>query len=135
MNKKKNPLSINGIEEWMEQFFIDPFTTLLDEQTFRIDLFETNDEYIIEAEVGDIPKEDIQIETKAEKVTIYIEQNSTDNDKQLETGNCKRTIILPYQIDNNKINATLSNGLLEVRISKHHYVTNQTKSIWIEIEK
>ncbi|MGN7942713.1 Hsp20 family protein [Virgibacillus sp. 6R] len=122
MNEKKkaNPMNINGIEEWMTQFFIDPFTTLLDETTFRVDLFETNDEYIIEAEIGDnIVKEDIHIEVKREKLIISIIANKNT---QIEDENkCSRSITLPFSIENKKVVANLLNGILEVKITKKGY--------------
>ncbi len=123
MNEKKkaNPMNINGIEEWMTQFFIDPFTSLLDETTFRIDLFETNDEYIIEAELGEnIVKEDIHIEVKREKLIISIIGNRKNT--QVEDENkCSRSITLPFSIDNKKVVANLLNGILEVKITKKGY--------------
>lgn len=122
MNEKKkaNPMNINGIEEWMTQFFIDPFTTLLDETTFRVDLFETNDEYIIEAELGEnIVKEDIHIEVKREKLIISIIDNK--NTQVEDENKCSRSITLPFSIENKKVVANLLNGILEVKITKKGY--------------
>ncbi|WP_273127303.1 Hsp20/alpha crystallin family protein [Bacillus weihaiensis] len=113
-----NPLNIKGIEEWMSQFFTDPFTSLLDEETFRIDLFETNEEYIIEAQVG----EDVCIE----HVMVYTNQERVIINLSLEESESKiREIRLPICIHNKKITANLTNGILEVIISKTHLKTEE----------
>ncbi len=47
--KEDKPLNLDEIEKWLENFFLDPLTSYLDETTFRIDLYETADDYIVEA--------------------------------------------------------------------------------------
>lgn len=130
-----NPLNINGIEEWMTQFFTDPFTNLLDEQTFRVDLFETNENYIIEAELGKtIEKEDIQVCTSIETVKISVQQKRVEHQKKGKQSDeiITRTVILPYKIEDKVIIASFINGILEVKISKLCSETQTRTSIPIE---
>ncbi|WP_232233712.1 hypothetical protein [Bacillus sp. J33] len=59
MNKKENQHSFNisEMEKWMENFFLDPLTSYLDQITFRIDLYDTETEIIVEALLtGCLPK-------------------------------------------------------------------------------
>lgn len=130
-----NPLNINGIEEWMTQFFTDPFTNLLDEQTFRVDLFETNENYIIEAELGKtIEKEDIQVCTSIETVKISVQQKRVEHQNKGKQRDeiITRTVILPYKIEDKVIIASFINGILEVKISKLCSETQTRTSIPIE---
>ncbi|MGM0877402.1 MAG: Hsp20/alpha crystallin family protein [Bacillota bacterium] len=135
MNIKKcsNPMNINGIEEWMTQFFTDPFTSLLDEHTFRVDLFETSEDFIIEAELGEmIKKEDIQLSAFIENIKIAVRPDlSGHNMEEQNNEDITRTIILPYSIEDKEIGATLNHGILEIKISKHNRSNNKSTSILI----
>lgn len=113
IRKCSNPMNIKGIEEWMTQFFVDPFTNLLDEETFRVDLFETSEEFIIEAELGDkLQKECISVTVNKEEITISILALQPDD-------HVTRNIILPIIIEDKKMTAKFNNGILEVNISKN----------------
>lgn len=133
MNMKKcsNPMNINGIEEWMSQFFSDPFTTLLDEHTFRVDLFETSDEFIIEAELGELTKkDDIQITASKEKIKISVSPNKNEKNKvECSDDDIERTIKFPFSIEDKVIIAVMSNGILEVKISKDGQSSNKNTTI------
>ncbi|TXC91783.1 Hsp20/alpha crystallin family protein [Metabacillus litoralis] len=123
IRKCSNPMNIKGIEEWMTQFFVDPFTSLLDEETFRVDLFETSEEFIIEAELGDkIKKENISVTVNKEVIKISVlalQQNDI----------VTRNIILPIKIEDKKITAIFNNGILEINISKNLTSNHKNKSI------
>ncbi|MCV9885469.1 Hsp20 family protein [Metabacillus halosaccharovorans] len=115
MNKKKcsNPMDIHGIEEWMSQFFTDPFTSLLDEQTFRLDLFETGEDFFVEAELGEaISTEMINITVNREHLYITVLEGNQEKHEK------KRTVVLPFSIERKKIAASFTNGILEIKISK-----------------
>ncbi|WP_226665394.1 Hsp20/alpha crystallin family protein [Metabacillus litoralis] len=127
IRKCSNPMNINGIEEWMTQFFIDPFTNLLDEHTFRIDLFETSEDFIIEAELGvEIKKDTIAVTVNKEEITISIPAPQQEDDK------VTRKIILPITIEDKKIVATFINGILEINISKSLFSEQQNKIVTIQ---
>ena len=123
IRKCSNPMNIKGIEEWMTQFFVDPFTNLLDEETFRVDLFETSEAFIIEAELGDqIKKENISVTVNKEVITISVlalQQNDI----------VTRNIILPIKIEDKKITAIFNNGILVINISKNLTSNHKNKSI------
>jgi HSP20 family molecular chaperone IbpA len=117
MDKKKRskPSDLSCIEDWMNQFFTDPFSALLDYHSFRVDLFETSDEYIVEAEFTNINPEDIKIVTNQETLIISAHPSlSANEDKdQLE-----RSILLPFSLEKKMIEAFFSNDILEVKICK-----------------
>jgi HSP20 family molecular chaperone IbpA len=133
MNIKKcsNPMNINGIEKWMTQFFTDPFTSLLDEYTFRVDLFETSEDFIIEAELGEMKKkEDVQLTAFMENLKITVHPDLSEHNKEEQNKEeITRIVILPYSIEDKEIVATLNIGILEIKISKYSRSTTKCSSI------
>lgn len=116
MNKfdNSNPLSLNGLEDWMRQFLDDPY--LLDDYQFRIDLFETQNEYIIEAELFGYQPEQIQLNVKND--TFHIKLTDCEippNDKILT----ERIVTLPFELEKKIIEALFRNEILEIYIKKN----------------
>ncbi|MFC0274074.1 Hsp20/alpha crystallin family protein [Metabacillus herbersteinensis] len=128
--KKSNPADINGIEEWMTQFFSDPFTNFLDQYTFRIDLFETSEEYIVEAELDQIKAEDITIEISDEHLKILISRNV----KSAEHDCVERSVILPFMLEQKVIKAQFENGILEIMISKEETCKRKNCKVPIQVK-
>ncbi|WP_299090732.1 Hsp20/alpha crystallin family protein [uncultured Metabacillus sp.] len=132
IRKCSNPMNINGIEEWMTQFFIDPFTSLLDEHTFRVDLFETSEEFIIEAELREKKKENIHITAVKEKIMITVRSESDPNHNEQSSEDIIRKITLPIVIEDKDIHAIFNNGILEIKIAKNADRINKRTSIAID---
>jgi len=115
MNKKMEDSSWNGdMEEWLKDFFLDPLTTFLDEAQFRIDVFETNEQYIIEALFPPCKKEHINVLIEENVLTIMANC----------LGNCQmekkqRSVSFPFAIDKKEIQTKLTEDILEISISKH----------------
>ncbi len=117
MDKKKRskPSDLSCIEEWMNQFFTDPFSALIDCHSFRVDLFETSEEFIVEAEFANMNPEHIQIKTNQESLIITVNASHSEND---EKDQLERTILLPFTLEKKGIEAYFSNDILEVKIAK-----------------
>lgn len=116
MNKfdDSNPLSLNGVEDWMKQFLEDPY--LLDDYQFRIDLFETQNEYIIEAELSGYQPEQIQLNVKNDNFHIKL----TDREKPtIDTILTERVVTLPFELEKRRIEALFQNEILEIYIKKN----------------
>lgn len=128
---KKKPADLNGIDDWMEQFFYDPFTSFLDQYTFRVDLFETGEYFIIEAELNNVKLENIKIEINKDmlKITKMIKQSA---DKDIEIEEMNRTVTLPFSIEEKEVDAYYINGLLEIKIAKEKTCKKVCKSIPIQ---
>ncbi|MGP7819466.1 Hsp20/alpha crystallin family protein [Niallia sp. 01092] len=125
MNNKKKPSKWNGeMEEWLKEFFLDPFTTYLDETEFRIDIYETDTSYIVEALLRDYSKENITITAENNFITIFAFSplNSQTIKKQ-------RTIFFPFSVDTKKITAVFTCDILEIFVCKHSICTRQNKLI------
>lgn len=121
MNDNNDGHSSNNedlIEKWFENYFLDPLTSYYDQTQFRIDLYETDKEWIVEALLTDHESSDITVYVDEKKLLITGKSNSLpssiDQDQQI----CSRTIEFPFPVNSYKINAAFHNGILEIFISK-----------------
>jgi len=90
-----------------------------------VDVVETEDEYVVTADLPGVDKGDLEVSVTGSLLSIKGEKKAErENDKRKvfrkETwkGTFGRTIDLPAQIDAGKISASLRDGVLEVRIAK-----------------
>jgi HSP20 family molecular chaperone IbpA len=106
--KDEKLLEIDGVEEWMTQFVIDPF---LDGNTdgIKMDLFETESSYIIEAIVPGYKKDNLVIKVVKDGIHISLTKDS------IET---RRFVNLPFSLCERRITATLVHDILEIMIHK-----------------
>jgi spore coat protein M len=106
----KSKKSVTDFEKWLEILFADPFTDYLDETMFRVDVFETGEDYIIEAELPHYAAQQIQVKCHDNAVIIQTyEKNEV----------CKeRTVLLPFSLADKHVSAYFEKGVLEVHISK-----------------
>jgi HSP20 family molecular chaperone IbpA len=120
MNSKKNekPFQTDLWEKWLESFFLDPFTSLLDQTQFRVDLFDSDTEVIIEAMLPKQLSSEIDIFLKDSSIVIKVVHPPYQPKE--------RTITFPFFINAQKVEATYSNEILEIIVSK----TKQVKPIF-----
>ena len=95
------------------------------EGQLTIDVYQTDDEIVIESTVAGVEPDDIDIDISSESVTIRGERSraetvSDDNYLYQECywGKFSRSIILPQEIDPDKAKADFKNGILRVRLPK-----------------
>jgi HSP20 family molecular chaperone IbpA len=116
VNSKKNekPFQTDLWEKWLESFFLDPFTSILDQTQFRVELYDSDTEVIIEAMFP---------QHFSSQIDVYLDDSSIVI-KAISSTNCtkERIINFPFQINSQKVEATLSNEILEIVISKIHEV-------------
>ncbi|PKG22393.1 Hsp20/alpha crystallin family protein [Niallia nealsonii] len=123
MNNKKDKQNWNGnMEDWLKDFFLDPLTTFLDEAEFRIDVFETENYYIIEALLPPCKKEDLNISAENDALTIMVNCLINRNIEKKQ-----RTVSFPFSIDTKEIQAVLNREILEILISKQAVAKSKGK--------
>jgi HSP20 family molecular chaperone IbpA len=127
MDKKKKSIEFEGLEDWMEQFFSDPLSSYLDEQHFRIDVFETQNEYIIEADLPNFAEKQIIIEMNKDMVKINVQKSK---EVLLE-----RTVWMPFNLLEKEAFALFEKGILEVHIMKDGNADCNEKQIPIRYKK
>lgn len=116
MKSKKNidPIDFDLVEKWLENYCLDPLTTHDDLTQFRIDLYETDKEWIVEALLNEYDSSEIKVFIEDNKLVITADKSSTTSNALKRI----RTINFPFQVINQKVTANYINGILEVLISK-----------------
>ena len=91
----------------------------------QVDIYETREEVIIQAEIAGVRQEDITLEISAGVVKICgtrgggaREEEARYRLAEIPCGDFERTLSLPALIDTGTAAAVYSNGLLEIRLSK-----------------
>jgi len=96
----------------------------------RLDVKETNDAYLVDAEIPGVKKEDIHVEIEGNEVSIAAEvkreTEARESERVLRTerffGKIERRFALPQEIDEGKANARFSDGVLELTLPKKQTV-------------
>ena len=116
MKSKKNiqPIDFDLVEKWLENYCLDPLTTQDDLTQFRIDLYETDQEWIVEALLNEYNSSEIKVFIEDKKLIITADKSSISLNQQKKV----RTIQFPFEVINQKVTAVYINGILEVLISK-----------------
>ncbi len=96
-----------------------------DEGRLTIDVYETNGEIVIQSTLAGVKEDNLDINITTDSVAIKgrrerDEEVPTENYYYQETfwGNFSRSVILPTEIDPDKSQATLNNGILTIRMPK-----------------
>lgn len=101
-----------------------------------INLTETKDAYILRAELPGVNAEDLDIQTTGKNITIAGErkiepdQSATYHRREREAGRFSRALTLPGEIDRDKIEASLKDGVLTVTFPK----SEKAKARQVEIK-
>lgn len=110
-----------------------------EEGQLTIDVYQTADEIVIKSPVAGVRPEDLDVSISNDMITIKGRRESDEPVAQedyyfqeLYWGPFSRSIILPQEVEINKIRASLKNGILTVRLPKVKKET--TKKIAIELE-
>lgn len=91
----------------------------------RVDVHETDNEIVLEAELPGFNKEDIEITLDDNSLTLKANQkveNEVRRDNYLRrerrSGSLVRSFLLPTEVDENEVKTSFNNGLLELRLRK-----------------
>lgn len=106
-----------------------------------IDLHENDKDYIVEAEIPGIDKENVDIAINGDVMTIKGEKKNEaeekkDNYYRLERsfGQFSRDIPIPEDVDRDKIDAKFKNGVLKIELPKNPKAQRSAKRIEITSE-
>jgi HSP20 family protein len=128
----------------MFKSFYDVFNQndLFDEKfnSFKTDITETKDAYLLEAELPGFNKEDITIDIYNNQLTIRakkdeVEETKDKNDKIIRKERHYGEMIRQFYVDNiieDEIQAKLDNGVLKIKIPKKNIKELNGKKIEIE---
>jgi HSP20 family protein len=122
-------------EHWFEDFWSRPVPRLWRPEFWRfketqldvptLDVYEEKDDLIVKAEIPGLNKEDIDISLEGNALTIKGEKKKEEEVKENDYYRCERSfgafsrsIELPVDVKADKVNATFTNGVLEIRLPK-----------------
>ena len=107
--------------------------------TPSIEVKEKADEYLVNAEIPGMKKEDINLSMSDNSLIISGERHSeSTNDKgenhysEMSYGSFYRTVPFQHEIDSEKISASMNDGLLKIHVGKSE--KSQAKSRRIDIQ-
>ena len=127
MQDKLHDVQMNEVkifDDWVKKFFLNPETSILDHQLFTIDIYESNDEYMVEAILENYEAKDIKIVLRDNEISILVDkphkpfQKLFHKDKAV-TPPAQRKISFPFSICSRRITAEFTQPLLVIRIHKY----------------
>ncbi|MDR0286642.1 MAG: Hsp20/alpha crystallin family protein [Clostridiales bacterium] len=128
--------SIADFHNAIDDFFNDTFV-FGDMQNIKIDLRETDNEYIIEAEIPGFKKEDVKINAEDDYINISVNHEEKSEEKkgsylqrERRVSSMQRSVYLPG-VKNDGITAKYTDGVLEITAQKD---AGKTGSKQISIE-
>lgn len=90
-----------------------------------VDIYETEDEFVVKAEMPEVRREDVEIEIENNVLIIkgerkFQKEGNKDNFHRIERkyGLFKRSFLLPSSVDRDNIKAGLKDGVLEIILYK-----------------
>lgn len=129
MTEVKDKLEVTQKRSWDEALEKESWVAPL------IDIYETEDDFYLNAYMPGVKKEDVRIKLEDGNLVIMgrIDYDETINKKYVlqETvlGNYYRRFKISDSIDETKIDAKLENGILNVKLPKHERVKPRTIEI------
>jgi HSP20 family protein len=90
-----------------------------------VDIYETDNEIVLKAELPEIKKEDVEINVENNVLTLkgvrkFEKETKKENYHRVERsyGSFKRSFTLPTNVDQERINASFSDGILKIEMTK-----------------
>jgi HSP20 family protein len=141
-NRKNNANEFELISN-EENIFNHRWTNMFDskmmESTPRMNIHETSDKYLVEAELPGVKKEDVNIVIKDNYLVINGEKKSINEENKNQYRRIERTqgqffrsLLIPSDIDKDKITAELSDGVLTLEMIKSKNSVRNEKKIIIK---
>jgi HSP20 family protein len=90
-----------------------------------IDVMDEGNQYVINTELPGFDKEDVDIQLNKDFMVLKAEKKSEEEDKsenylhrERSYSSCQRTVNFPEEIDPSKVEGTMENGILKLKIPK-----------------
>ncbi|MCR4278825.1 MAG: Hsp20/alpha crystallin family protein [bacterium] len=105
-----------------------------DEGELSLDVFRDGDDLVIRSLLAGVTQDDLDISLHDDLLTIRGDRKSTRTiqEKDWVTQECywgafSRSLVLPFDVDSEHVNASMENGILEIRIP----IQKQKKSVQV----
>lgn len=95
-----------------------------------VDIEETDEAFVVEAELPGVKREDVTVELRQNELTIHGEVKERERKGVLRrqtrrTGQFDYRVVLPSEVDADHVEASLSEGVLRVQIRKAQQATRR----------
>lgn len=134
-NHKIQERGLLDIENMFNSFFNDSFLGISGGNPIRADIKENEKEFIVEAEIPGVAKEDIKLDLRDDRLTIAVEQNQESKEekdnyirKERRYGSFSRSFYVE-NVKNEDVSAKYENGILTIVLPK-----SETKKVNNRIE-
>lgn len=136
-----------GFEKAVERFFQEPWSMLRRREgdgpamtfTPRLDVTESDREFIVAAELPGLEEKDVQVEVARDVLILRGEKRQEREDKSKNATWCERTygafyrrIPLEAEVDSNRITASMKQGILTITLPKTDQGKQQSRKIEIK---
>jgi HSP20 family protein len=124
--------------KWLDQFFTDFDNTWTTKNDFApaVDIVEEKEAYVLRAELPGVPKENIKVEVKENRLTLSGKKESAHGEGKGEYryvessyGSFTRAFDLPRNVSGEAIKAEHAHGVLTLRIPKAKEALSRTIEI------
>lgn len=93
-------------------------------QTALGELEETDDAFIVEIDLPGVDRKDVDIELEGRRLMVTAERKERERTGILRrrtrtVGTYRHEVVLPTEVDEDAVDASLSDGVLTVRLPKH----------------
>ena len=119
MNENKELVEVKKEDMWQDALENEPWLAPL------VDIYETNDNYILTANMPGVSKTNAQISIEEDNLILMGKVDINELSarkyvlKESETGNYYRKFKLTNSIDSEKVDANFDNGVLNIILPKH----------------
>ena len=134
-----NTNSYSSLSDIFDTFFNDDLTNAFSmENQIKAQVKETDEAYLMEAEIPGVNKEDLQLSYENNYLTISALRNSSFEDNEnscLRQERCCEQVSRSFYFDNvekEKIQAKFQNGLLDIILPKKEVSKNNSSEIYIQ---
>ena len=129
--RRQNDIATRGNNIWdlsnvFEEFFREPFfqSGFLAANSIRADIRENDNEYVVDAEIPGVDKENIKLELINDTLTISAEHKAETEEKsenylrrERRVGSFSRSFYVP-NVKNEEVKAKYNNGILTITLPK-----------------
>ena len=133
----------SGMEKVFQEFIcvMKPYYSFKSE-TWRppTDVYETENELVVKMAISGVRSEDVSITLTGDTLTISGRRQDSSNHKkicfylmEIRYGHFERSVVLPKNIDANKIEASYKDGFLQITIPKAEEAMKAPKAVKISV--
>jgi len=113
-----------AMAQLFEDSFVAPFGQIWQTKSTWVDLYETDDAFVVKASVPGLTSDDLTVSIEQQAVTIHGEPKAEEYQGlrplvvERPVGTFTRTFSLPLPVDASKVKAELTNGVLSLTMPK-----------------